>query len=272
MPQPFDPIFYVLPLAAGEALPLYTYGVARGLAIIAVVLVWRYGFRRRGIDPDHAYMAFLWVAPITLLATAMFSFGQFAALLGEGADPWRVFLLAITRPGGSSLIAIPVGLLAVLQYARLYGVPTRRFLDVAALSAALALPIQRVGCSAAGCCYGGATEVPWAVTYDLLLLAYPRVAPLGVPIHPTQLYEAAATLALFITLIWMFRRNSPDGSVFWSFLGGYGAIRFAVDILRDDPHPFGEWNGLWGAHLIYAGAVLAAFVALRRIRRDSRSD
>ncbi len=264
------PILYVVPLPGGDVLPIFTYGFARGVAVVVGLLIWRFGFRRRGIDPDHAYMAFLWVAPITLIVASSFGLGRFVAQVQQGGAVWTTLVESLQETGSSSLIALPVALLAMLLYSRLYGIPALKGLDVVALSACLAIPIQRIGCSAAGCCYGAPTQLPWAVTYNFLLLPYPRGAPLGVAIHPTQLYEAGAGLALFALLMWVFLRRARDGTVLWLFVGGYGLIRFAVDILRNDPHPLGEWHGMWVGHLVYAAATLVAAAALYRDRRADR--
>jgi phosphatidylglycerol:prolipoprotein diacylglycerol transferase len=53
----------------------------------------------------------------------------------------------------------------------------------------------RLGCLAAGCCYGKPTTAPWAISIHSEL-----VDPMlrGVPLHPTQLYEAAAEALIFL--------------------------------------------------------------------------
>lgn len=262
------PILYVVPLPGGHVLPLFTYGFARGIAVIAGLLIWRFGFKRHGIDPDHAYMAFLWVGTITLITASSFGLGRVVAQLQRGAAVWPTLVETLTNAGSSSLVALPVAFLAMLLYSRLYGIPALTSLDVVALSACLAIPIQRVGCSAAGCCYGAPTQLPWGVSYEFLLLPYPRGAPLGVTLHPTQLYETIATLALFGALLWVFSRRPTDGTVLWLFVGGYSLIRFVVDVLRDDPHPLGEWHGLWAVHLLYAAGMITAALALYRARHQ----
>ncbi|HYO90714.1 MAG TPA: prolipoprotein diacylglyceryl transferase family protein, partial [Pyrinomonadaceae bacterium] len=68
----------------------------------------------------------------------------------------------------------------------------------------------------------------------------------GVPIdehlHPTQLYEAGATLLFFFFLLWLHRRKSFSGQVILFYTVLYGAARFLIEFLRDDPR--GDIAGL----------------------------
>jgi phosphatidylglycerol:prolipoprotein diacylglycerol transferase len=71
------------------------------------------------------------------------------------------------------------------------------------------------------------------------------MAPLGVPLHPTQLYEMSLNLILFGLLWWWRTRISFDGQLFLLYVGGYGIIRFIVENFRGD-------------QLQYAGGISAA--------------
>ena len=86
------PILYVVQLPGGTVLPIFTYGFARGVAVIIGLLIWRFGFKHRGIDPDHAYMAFLWVAPITLITASSFGLGRVVAQVQAGGAPFVCFV------------------------------------------------------------------------------------------------------------------------------------------------------------------------------------
>jgi len=99
---------------------------------------------------------------------------------------------------------------------------------------ALGLFSGRIGCFLAGCCYGKETSVGWAVVFT----NPDSLARLNVPLHPTQLYEAADGLVLFFLLSWMERRKSFDGQIFWLFVLLYSITRFFVEIFRGDPRGF----------------------------------
>ena len=54
---------------------------------------------------------------------------------------------------------------------------------------------------------------------------------------PTQLFEAAAVLVLFVVLLCVFRRmwKSRPGFVTGVYLVGYALVRFGMEFLRGDP-------------------------------------
>jgi prolipoprotein diacylglyceryltransferase len=134
------------------------------------------------------------------------------------------------------------GGLALLVAARALGFP-RSAADrlVPALAGGFAL--GRVGCFLAGCCFGRPTALPWGVSYGAGTDAYqqqiasgliPAGAAATLPVHPTQLYEAAAAL-LISALVWRLApRLRRDGSPFLAFAVAFGSMRFLVEPLRAD--------------------------------------
>jgi phosphatidylglycerol:prolipoprotein diacylglycerol transferase len=151
-------------------------------------------------------------------------------------------------------------------------IPVTGLLDLLAPAAALYIAIARLGCFASGCCHGKpAWGVPWAVTFH-----DPHSASIyrGIPVHPTQLYEAAGCFLLFLWLMALRNRPQWRGRLFWLFLGGYGALRFVVEIYRGDVKPMvGE---LALAQVISIGMVLVSGMMLAwasaknlRVREES---
>ncbi|MBK05857.1 MAG: prolipoprotein diacylglyceryl transferase [Deltaproteobacteria bacterium] len=101
--------------------------------------------------------------------------------------------------------------------------------DVAAPSIALGQVFGRLGCFSAGCCHGKAGLVPWSVTFTQGL------APRGIQLHPTQLYEALATLLIFVGLLWIRSRKRYHGQVLIWYMLTYSIARFTIEIFRGDP-------------------------------------
>jgi phosphatidylglycerol---prolipoprotein diacylglyceryl transferase len=64
------------------------------------------------------------------------------------------------------------------------------------------------------------------------------LAPLGIPLHPTQVYEAAATFLIFLVLISLRRRERFQGKLIWFYLLFYSVARFAIEFFRGDPRGF----------------------------------
>ena len=150
--------------------------------------------------------------------------------------------------------------------------------DLAGVAIPLGLAFGRMGCLLAGCCFGAECTLPWA-------LSFPPRSPASEaqwkaheldnmrmwshPVHPTQIYESAASLAIAaVCLILVAPRKRYDGQVFAAFLALYAIARFAVEFLRRDDR--GGMLGLSTSQLIGVALVLAAAVVhLIRRRRDA---
>src|SRR4029434_7906440 len=60
--------------------------------------------------------------------------------------------------------------------------------------------------------------------------------PLGVPLHPTQLYEAGAELLILAILLFTEKKGRPfPGRTFWLYLLLYAISRFIIEFYRGDP-------------------------------------
>jgi len=92
----------------------------------------------------------------------------------------------------------------------------------------------RVGCFAAGCCYGRETHLPWAVTFTNPLANSISDTPLHVPLHPTQLYEMVLELCNCLFLVWLIRRKKFEGEIIGTYMIIYGIGRFFIEFFRGD--------------------------------------
>jgi phosphatidylglycerol:prolipoprotein diacylglycerol transferase len=106
---------------------------------------------------------------------------------------------------------------------------------------ALGQAIGRLGCFSAGCCWGKPTTLPWGVRFTPLGHEITGV-PVDVDLHPTQLYESAATFLIFLFLFWLHRRKRFSGQVILLYAVLYAVTRFSIEFLRDDPR--GDIAGL----------------------------
>lgn len=156
------------------------------------------------------------------------------------------------------------GACAAAIYLRRKGLPFLSFCDALSPAGALAQAFTRLGCFAAGCCYGRPTSLFFGVVYSSPY-ADPSV-PRGVPLHPAQLYEAVLDACLAALLQSRLKARSRPGVLFSGYLTGAGLIRFVVQFFRDD-----DSGRLIGglAHSQFASiAMLAAAAALyHRISR-----
>lgn len=206
---------------------LYGFGLMLALAF-TLGLLWatRRAERRLGVNSDR-FSVWLIVAIIIALIGArllyivffpdLFFANPLGTLLAQGGLVWY---------GG---MAAFIAMLALM--ARRFGVRFLALGDVMALPAGLGLAIGRIGCLLAGCCYGAACNLPWAITYPAGHETYPHA------VHPAPLYESFG-LALMLAAIAHVKHHHPQklptGRVSAIFLIGYGILRFLVEYIRGD--------------------------------------
>lgn len=230
------------------------YGLMIAVAFITAIYVARKESIRKGLGPE-----------------CMVDFGPYAIISGIiGARLYYVMLHArdfLMQPldivkvweGGLAFHGgILGGFLAGIWFARKRAVPFWRFADAAVPSIILAQAIGRIGCFLNGCCCGKETAVPWAVTFRNM----ESMAPLNVSLHPTQIYEMAGNLAIFV-LLWSIRRKKrPDGYLFLLYTIMYSALRFAVEFFRSECVSLGS-SGLTWAHVMAIGTIIFGLICMR---------
>jgi phosphatidylglycerol:prolipoprotein diacylglycerol transferase len=147
--------------------------------------------------------------------------------------------------------------------------------DMAAFAVPLGLTWGRMGCLLAGCCFGVRTSVPWALSFPGHSAAsesqwkahlLPTISSPSLPVHPTQVYEAAACIVISAAgLLVIHPRKRYDGQVFAAFVALYAAARFVLEFLRDDDR--GGLARLSTSQLLgiaFVGGALVLHLALSR--------
>ena len=218
--------------------PINTYGVLLALSFLAALIVAARLGARDGLPRERIYDLGLWMLLAALVGSKVLMLWTEPSYR---EDPLHLISLDFLRSGGvfyGGLIgAVATGYFLV----RYYGLPWWKTADAFAPGIALGQAIGRQGCFAAGCCWGKPTSLPWGVRFTPLGHEITGV-PLGVDLHPTQLYESAATLMLFIFLLWLHRRKRFSGQVILFYAVLYSIIRFIIEFFRDDPR--GDIAGL----------------------------
>jgi phosphatidylglycerol---prolipoprotein diacylglyceryl transferase len=206
---------------------IYTYGFFVALGFVAGLSIAKMEAIRLERDPG----------PVTdlcfyILLSAMVGARLFYMAVNPGMfldNPLEIFKIwngGLVFYGG--FIASVIVAIVYLKKRRL---PLWETADVLAPGLAAGHVLGRMGCFFAGCCYGKTCDLPWAVTFSHPL----SLAPLGIPLHPSQLYEVLNNLVIFSVLWWFRRRKTFDGQVFWVYLLLYGITRAVLEIFRGDP-------------------------------------
>jgi phosphatidylglycerol:prolipoprotein diacylglycerol transferase len=211
---------------------LPTYGALLVAAILGgIYTAMRLG-RRVGLDSALILDFCTWVILVALVGAKILliltDWSYYRANLGE------IFSLSTLMAGGVFYGGFLAALFFTIWYVRVQKLPFWKLTDVLAPGVVLGQSVGRLGCFSAGCDYGKATNVPWGVTYTSAFAHEVAGVPLGVRLHPAQLYESMATFVIFGVLLWWFPRKKRDGDVFLAYLGLYAVARFFLEFLRGD--------------------------------------
>lgn len=218
--------------------PINTYGVLLAAAFLIALLVAARLAARDGLPRERIYDLGLWMLLAALIGSKVL------LLLAEPdyrANPAHLFSLDFLRSGGVFYGGFIGAFGAGYVLIRRYGLPWWQTADAFAPGVALGQAIGRQGCFAAGCCWGKPTALGWGVHFTELGHATTGV-PLGVALHPTQLYESLGAFLIFCLLLWLHRRRSFSGQVILAYAALYGIMRFSIEYFRDDPR--GDVAGL----------------------------
>ena len=210
---------------------VYTYGVLLALAYLAGLKLAMVRAQARGLDANRVLDLGIYIiisalvgAKLLLLVTDYQTFSR---------DPRE--LLTLARSGGDFYGGLILAVGVALWYIRRIGLPLWTTCDVFAPGIALGHVVGRFGCFFAGCCYGKPTKLPWGITFTDPFAAANVGTPLGVPLHPTQLYEAGAELVILAVLLATERKGRPfAGRTFWLYMLLYAVSRFFIEFFRGD--------------------------------------
>lgn len=165
-------------------------------------------------------------------------------------QPWSE-LFMIQRGGLVFYGGLVGSSLACIIFARVKRIPLWKLADVLAPSIALGSMFGRIGCLMNGCCFGRPCEMPWAIRFPQ------DHSTNGVPLHPTQVYDALLNLGLYLGLALLFRRRKFDGQVFAVYLMCYAVTRSIAETFRGDYNDAHLHGGFTPAHLVSLGILVA---------------
>jgi len=192
------------------------------------------------------------------------------------AGSWR----PVTHAGRAAYGGLLAAILAAAAYLKVSDEPIVPFFDRVAIGAGLTFALVRTGCFLAGCDYGMPTAGFWGVRFppgslaaiDHLRRGFVPAGASSLPVHPTQLYEAALGLCAGLAAAVPIARGKRDGTAFATFLSIYAAGRFAIELLRGD-RDRGAALGLSTAQWVSVAIAIALGLAFaKRARRRVATD
>jgi phosphatidylglycerol:prolipoprotein diacylglycerol transferase len=231
------------------------YGIMVALAVLTVVL-WTLWQVKRGAGASYD----------TVINAALVGVpsGIVGARLLHVLDNWSYYF---QHPGeivgGSGLAiygAVLGAALGIWVYSRFRKLNFGYLADIIAPGIILAQAVGRVGCVLNGCCYGIETSFICGVIYT----DPGTFAPVGVAVHPTQIYEIVYDLIVFAVLLKMRGKFQPDGSLFLIYLSLYSVWRLGIDFIREGT------DFLFGLHEAQVISIIVLVITLTLLALKTR--
>jgi phosphatidylglycerol:prolipoprotein diacylglycerol transferase len=245
-------------------IPINTYGFLIALGFLTAVFVVQKLAAKSKLDSERILDFTFWLLLVGFLgARILYIITRMDYFVSDPMAVFRVWEGGLVFLGGP-LACIPFG----VWYMRKYKLPMWKTMDVLIPGLVINHAFGRMGCLAAGCCYGKPTGGSWGIKlYSELVERDLR----GVPLHPTQIYEGVALLILFFGLLAIFKKKSFDGQVVLTYFMAYPVIRSVIEIFRgdlirgfviDDVLSTSQFLSV----LIFIGASIVLVLRLRAVR------
>lgn len=218
-----------------------SFGLMLFLSFVTAAWVLSRELRRRGLRGELAWDVLAWVALGGIVGARLYYLALHVPDLL--ADP----IGELTSRGGLVWFGGFIGgAVAYFWQVQRRKLPLLIMFDAVAPGLALAYAVGRVGCFLVGDDYGLPTDSWVGIAFPEGLppstAGYLRSAgadiPASVPdsaimkVHPTQLYEVAAGLLMFVVLSKFGRRQLRPGQLWGLFLILYGVERFLIEFVR----------------------------------------
>jgi phosphatidylglycerol:prolipoprotein diacylglycerol transferase len=238
---------------------LPTYGVMVAIAFLVGLWVTLKLARRVGMNPELVTNLVVYSALSGMLGAKLlmivFDWDHFSK------NPGDIFSLSTLQAAGVYQGGLILAILTAFVYLRRQKMAPLPTFDVFAPGIALGHGIGRLGCFAAGCCWGDRCDLPWAVTFRNPDANALTGVPLYESLHPSQLYELGTEALLFTFLWWRFGKPHRSGTIIGQYLVLSSAARFLIEFTRhhEQALPFGlplsitQWIAIG---LFLAGAAL----------------
>lgn len=251
------------------SLPIHTYGFLIAVGFLCAVLVIRKLCMSSGLDVEKTLDFTFWLLLVGFIgARILFIITKWDSFMENPADMYRVWEGGLVFLGGP-LACIPFA----IWYIKRNQLPLWKTMDVLVPGLTINHMWGRFGCLSAGCCYGK----PTGSSYGIKLYSDLVDKDLqGIPLHPTQLYEAGALFILFLGLLWVYKHKKFDGQVVLTYFIAYPIIRSIIEVFRGDLIRGFVIDGILSTSqflslLIFLGATAVLTWRLKAVHQESRA-
>jgi phosphatidylglycerol:prolipoprotein diacylglycerol transferase len=207
-------------------LTIYTYGLFLAMGFFVSLLITIKIGKREGIATQQIMdMGFIVILSALIGSRSMYVVMNLSHYLDNPLDILKIWQGGLVFSGG-----VVLAIATMLWYSRQHHLSLWQIGDLWAPAVAMGQGIGRIGCFMAGCCYGRPTDLRFGVVFT-----HPdALAPLNVPLHPTQIYSAIGGFTIFLILLWLYYKRRFEGQVFLWFLILHSTARLLMERFRGD--------------------------------------
>lgn len=227
---------------------LPTYGVLVAIGFISGIAVAVHLAQCEVLSKEAIYNLGIYLALAGMIGSKLFLLIQDRAYYWD--NPRQIFSYSTLQSGGIFYGGLLVAIAVAVWFSHSSRIPFVKMGDVFSPGIALGHAFGRLGCFSAGCCWGKPTSLPWGVTFTEPYSHDLVGVPLGVKIHPTQIYEAISEVIIFLILFFGYRRKRFDGQILGWYLLLYPTVRFLVEFLREHDGEAFFWGTISDAQAI----------------------
>jgi phosphatidylglycerol---prolipoprotein diacylglyceryl transferase len=246
---------------------LHTYGLFVAIGFLAGLMVTIKIGKAEGIMPQQTMdIGFLIILAAIVGSRLLYILMNISYFIQRPVDVFKIWQGGLVFSGGIVCVV-----LTVIWYTRKHRLSFWKMADLWAPAMAIGQGIGRIGCFMAGCCYGKPTGSRWGVVFT----DSHSLAPLNIPLHPTQIYSSVSNFIIFFILLLLHRKKTFDGQVFLWLLVLHSTARLFVERFRGDDRGVLFGSGMSITQLVTLVILIAAIVTLfvfkRRGGRDQQS-
>ncbi|MDD2543714.1 MAG: prolipoprotein diacylglyceryl transferase [Candidatus Cloacimonetes bacterium] len=240
------------------------YGLFYVLSFVLAYFLYRHMLKLKGIKmPREQYESAIFYVMLGVILGGRLGYVLFYNFLYYLQHPLEVFAV---WEGGMSFHGGALGVIvAGLMFCRKHKYSFADLADAAIPLVAAGLALGRLGNFINAELWGRVSTLPWA-------MVFPGAGDL--PRHPTQLYEMLTEGVLLGLISYlMLRKGARKGMVFWTFIGGYGIVRFLIEFVRvpDDISFYQDFGFIFGfmsiGQFLSLLMIIGAGIGIARIYR-----
>ncbi len=208
--------------------PIRGYGLMLAIGFLLAVSLAQKNSKKFGIEPKIVADIFPWLIVSAALGSRLFHVVVERPMffLEHPLDILKFWEGGVTYYGG-----LFGAIIALYFFCKKHKMSLLNLFDFLITYVALGQVFGRLGCFLAGCCHGIPTDLPWGIA-----ITNPEsvTRPLGMALHPTQLYQSFWNLLTFLILYFAAKHKKFTGENILIYGIVYSIGRSIIEIYRGD--------------------------------------